>query len=268
MFDLEFFLQYKYGSSSSHYHPNYNHIDWSHGGNILQATGTDLLSSNYDFFINELKEKALNDPKEMNGVISTRLNGNYEYPGNYILAFDCDGVEEKNRAIKSLNKWAILPDITNKKDKIKGIRYFPIISSCIDNKLHFWIITNYCNFINECIKFMKHIDGIDKNYVKFCEMRQNIVLRAFPKNGQLPIFTKNYDIPINSDVNKWYGEFRKYWQSEDMNIIRQNYFDYFDHTLKFDSKDENEDEADQDETFMIDVKCEKDYEPNFSLLDI
>jgi hypothetical protein len=244
MFDLEFLLQYKYGSSSSHYHQHYS-LD----GNV-QHMGTDLLKCNYDFFIEKLKKKAFDNPQLMNGVISTRLNESYEYLGNFVLAFDCDGVEEKNKAICSLNQIVFVPYTT--------FKYNTIISSCIDNKLHFWITTNYVASINICIDMMKHINGIDKNYIRFCEMRQNIVLRGFPKNGQLPMFLNNsLDSP---DANKWFIEFRKYWQSEDVEIIRQNYFKHFDNTLKFNKN--------MEENIVSEEVKSPIYKRNFGLIDI
>jgi len=166
-----------------------------------------LRSVNYDEFIKVLREDTSNTQYLRNHV-TTKVKT--MFGDKYLAVVDCDGESAKEIATYNLDE--------------RGLTYFVIISSYKSlSTQHYWIICNYAGDMSEILTFMKSIPGNDQRYVDCCIRKQEINLRAYPKNYSVPVFG-NYEkelgkLSIGSE--NWIRCFHDYWYSDDIKEVLQ-----------------------------------------------
>ncbi len=143
-----------------------------------------------------------NNGRDLDGWVTTQIGGFWFFK-RWMLALDCDSVEQRDRAIEELRS-------------LNNMR-FKVIESSQDR---FWIIVNFEASFKKCMQLMDSIPGVDQQYKDHCSLHKKIFLRAFPKNGFVPRFLSigynNNTVPYVSlkwRINTWYEEFRE-WMTQ------------------------------------------------------
>jgi len=133
------------------------------------------------------------------------------FTGNsqHLLALDCDSFECKNSATDFL--------ASNAK-----ISYVVFISSYNDtgSSNRYWVLCDYIKGYHEVSSLLRNIPGVDPLFVRFCEEKMIINLRAYPKHLCVPIKQQYLSHGVASnDFLDWVKNFENYWKSDEFKSI-------------------------------------------------
>ncbi len=150
--------------------------------------------------VQELKSD-YNNERELDGWVTTQIGG-FWFWKRWMLALDCDSMEQRDRAMEELRS-------------LNNMRFKVIESS----QGRFWILVSYEASFKKCMRLMESLPGVDQKFKDHCRYHGKIFLRAFPKNGFVPRFLNignDQTLPYRSfghRMNMWFDEFRE-WMTQ------------------------------------------------------
>lgn len=151
------------------------------------------------------------------------------YDNLYVMCLDCDDEYDMLAALRCLNILGIGYSVI-KSSEVSYEKKLTISTSpsgaqnvaypevAVQNKDHYWIITDFVGDIMTVTDRMSGIPGVDSRHVDCSSKRETLLLRAYPKWNKIPVFPDSHSL-TNKVAIEWYEKFKSYWHSKEMSGI-------------------------------------------------